>query len=86
MIFVDDVSLKAVQPANDFATSTLALASGSTVRLNDVSNGKVVVGAVTVDGVEVSGGANALRSAGVIVEGDGRIHCGKPLGLTVIIY
>ena len=86
MIFVDDVSLKAVQPANDFATSTLALASGSTVRLNDVSNGKVVVGAVTVDGVEVSGGANALRSAGVIVEGDGRIHCGKPLGLAVIIY
>ena len=40
---------------------------------------------VTVDGVEVRGGANALRAAGVVVEGDGRVQCGDPLGLTVII-
>ena len=85
MVFVDDVSLKAVQPANDFSKSTLALSSGSTVRLNGVGNGKVVVGTVTVDGVEVRGGADALRSKGVSVEGAGSIKCGGPLGLVVLI-
>ena len=43
------------------------------------------VQSVTVDGEEVRGGANALRAAGVVVEGDGRVQCGDPLGLTVII-
>ena len=85
MVFVDDVSLKAVQSANDFSKSTLALASGSTVRLNEVGGGKLVIGTVAVDGVEVRGGAAALRSKGVVVEGSGRIQCGGPLGLAVLI-
>ena len=85
MIFVDDVSLKAVSAQNDFATSTLSLVSGATVRLNNAGQGKLAVGTVTVNGVKVNGGASALRKAGVIVEGDGRIQCGTPSGLTVVI-
>ena len=41
------------------------------------------IGTVLVDGVAVRGGADALRAAGVTVEGNGRIQCGNPLGLTV---
>ena len=83
MLFVDDVSLKAVSEPNDFATSTLSLASGATVRLNNTE--KISVGTVTVNGVKVKGGASALTNACVIVEGDGRIQCGDPSGLMVFI-
>jgi len=83
MLFVDDVSLKAVPSENDFATSTLTLASGATVRLNNAA--KMAVGTVTVDGAKIRGGADALRAVGVTVEGDGRIQCGAPFGLAVIL-
>lgn len=83
MLFVDDVSLKAVSEPNDFATSTLTLASGATVRLNNAA--KMAVGTVTVDGAKIRGGANALRAVGVTVEGNGRIQCGGPTGLTMFL-
>ena len=88
MVFIDDVSLVAVasSEANDFSTATLSLASGSTVRLNRSGQSKVHVGTVLVDGVKVRGGKSALQKAGVTVEGEGRIQCGAPFGLTVRIY
>ena len=88
MVFIDDVSLVAVASfeANDFSTATLSLASGSTVRLNRSGQSKVHVGTVLVDGVKVRGGKSALQKAGVTVEGEGRIQCGAPFGLTVRIY
>lgn len=88
MVFIDDVSLVAVasSEANDFSTATLSLASGSTVRLNRSGQSKVHVGTVLVDGVKVRGGKSALQKVGVTVEGEGRIQCGAPFGLTVRIY
>ena len=88
MVFVDDVSLAAVpssSDANDFSKSTLSLASGSTVKLNQPERAKVHVGTVLVDGVMVRGGRGALVAAGVNVEGTGRLRCGAPFGLSVII-
>lgn len=81
---IDNVSLvDAVVPPCDLSATTLALKSGSIVRLDNPE--KAVIGTVTVDGVKINGGANALRAAGVVVEGNGRVQCGDPLGLTVII-
>lgn len=82
MLFIDNVSIVPMS-VDALGKAHLALRSGSIVRLDNPE--KAVIGAVTVDGVEVRGGANALRAAGVVVEGDGRVQCGDPLGLTVII-
>lgn len=79
---IDDVSLvNTTMPPCDLSSTTLKLKSGSIVRLNNAE--KLHVGTVLVDGVAVRGGADALRAAGVTVEGNGRIQCGNPLGLTV---
>lgn len=81
---IDNVSLVTadVNPS-DLSTATLNLKSGSVVRLDNPE--KVAVGVVTVDGVAVRGGAGALRAAGVMVEGAGRIQCGKPLGICIFV-
>ena len=88
MVFIDDVSLVAVagSEANDFSTATLSLASGSTIKLNRSGQSKIHIGTVFVDGVNVRGGKSALQKAGVTVEGEGRIQCGAPFGMTVCIY
>ena len=84
LMFIDNVSLAdaTVQPS-DLSETTLQLKSGSIVRLDNTE--KVVVGSATVDGVEVNGGAATLRRAGVIVEGEGRIQCGPPRGLILLV-
>ena len=88
MVFIDDVSLVAVagSEANDFSTATLSLASGSTIKLNRSGQSKIHIGTVLVDGINVRGGKGALRKAGVTVEGEGRIQCGAPFGITVRLY
>ena len=59
---IDNVSLvDAVVSPCDLSATTLALKSGSIVRLDNPE--KAVIGAVTVNGVEVRGGANALRAS-----------------------
>lgn len=81
---VDDVSLvSTTMPPCDLSSTTLKLKSGSIVRLNNAE--KIHVGTVLVDGVAVRGGAEALRAAGVTVEGKGRIQCGNPLGMTIFM-
>lgn len=84
-IFVDDVSLAAVMPLNDFSKASLSLKPGATLRVDGAVNKKTAIGTVVVDGVAVRGGADALRAAGVIVEGSGRIQCGKPFGLSLVL-
>lgn len=82
-LFVDNISLIPSVTASDLSETTLQLKSGSIVRLDNAE--KVVVGSATVDGVEVNGGAATLRRAGVIVEGEGRIQCGPPRGLMLLV-
>lgn len=84
LMFIDNVSLvNATVLPSDLSEAQLSLKSGSIVRLDNAE--KVVVGSATVDGVEVNGGAATLRRAGVIVEGEGRIQCGTPRGLILLV-
>ena len=84
-IFIDDVSLAPAMPPSDLAAASLALESGSTLRINRPENGKLAIGSVTVDGAPVRGGRSALTAAGVVVEGEGRINCGKPFGISIFL-
>ena len=82
-IFIDDVRLTSVVGLNTLDGNALAFASGATL---DLQNAEPIclAGGVTVDGVAVKGGRNALLRAGVIVTGEGTIQIGPPQGTTIL--
>jgi hypothetical protein len=82
-LFIDDVRLVSTTGANALDGNTLALMSGATL---DLQNAEPIylAGGITVNGQAVKGSANALRRAGVIVTGDGKMQIG-PLQGTILI-
>ncbi len=82
-IFIDDVRLTSAVGLNTLDGNTFAFASGATLDLQN-SEPIYLAGGVTVDGQEVKGGKNALRSAGLIVTGTGSIQIGPPQGALIL--
>ncbi len=83
MLFVDDVRLASAEGVNALDGNVFAFASGATL---DLQNAEPIYlsGGVTVDGRPVTGGANSLRRAGVVVTGPGAIQIGPPRGSLLI--
>ncbi len=67
----------------DATIPVIAAESGAALRLDNSQ--RVCVETFTVDGVTVNGAKAALRKAGLVVSGDGRILVGKGIGFTVVI-
>ena len=82
-IFIDDVRLTSAVGLNTLGGNTFAFASGATLDLQN-SEPIYLAGGVTVDGQEVKGGRNALRSAGLTVTGTGSIQIGPPQGALIL--
>ena len=57
--------------------------SGAVLRLDNTQ--PIHVETFTVDGVKVNGAKAALRSAGLVVSGDGRISVGNGIAFTMVI-
>ena len=86
MVFIDDVSLcRALETLNVASGAEVALASGSTVRLDNLEKLVLPQGSVTVDGRAIQGNRHTLKAAGVNVTGEGKIQIGDPLGTFILI-
>lgn len=86
MVFIDDVSLcRALDTLNVASGAEVALASGSTVRLDNLEKLVLPQGSVTVNGRAIQGNRNTLKAAGVNVTGEGKIQIGDPLGAFILI-
>ena len=57
--------------------------SGAALRLDNAQ--RICVENFLVDGVKINGAKAALRSAGLVVSGDGRIKVGKGVGFAIVI-
>lgn len=84
MMLVDDVLLWKVETM-PMLQGKLALASGSTLELNNTVPLELEVGSVTVDGEVFRGGRNALVRRGVTVCGDGSLQVGGPVGTLILL-
>ena len=86
MVFIDDVSLcRSLETLNVASGAEVALASGSTVRLDNLEKLVLPQGSVTVNGRAIQGNRNTLKAAGVNVTGEGKIQIGDPLGTFILI-
>lgn len=86
MVFIDDVSLcRALETLNVASGAEVALASGSTVRLDNLEKLVLPQGSVTVNGRAIQGNRHTLKAAGVNVTGEGKIQIGDPLGTFILI-
>ena len=84
VIMIDDVVAAECRTANtSFTGVRFDLASGSTLRLDNPE--RVTVDEFFVDGVRLSGGKSAIRKAGVTVVGNGSIHVGDAVGMTILL-
>jgi len=82
LVFFDDITLRPAD-AEVVVDGTLALSSGATLSLDNSVPLRWVD--VTVDGVRVNGGKNALVAAGVNVCGAGKLRVGDKPGFIVIV-
>lgn len=81
--FVDLVRLSRVAPAIALPEGVAVdMASGSTLRLENIQD--LTIADFRVNGARINGGRSAIRSAGVTIVGDGKIHVGDRLGLLII--
>lgn len=86
MVFIDDVSLcRSLETLTIASGAEIALASGSTVRLDNVEKLVLPQGSVTVNGRAIQGNRHTLKVAGVNVAGEGKIQIGDPLGTFILI-
>lgn len=83
MVLVDDVRVCRKVAWADAGDVTVRLSSGSTLRLDNSQ--PFVFGDLSVDGVRVAGGRNALSAAGITVSGAGKIKVGRGSGFQLII-
>ena len=84
VVLIDDVLVAESRSVDaDFAGARFELKSGSTLRLDNPE--RVTVDEFYVDGVRLSGGKSAIRKAGVTVVGNGSIHVGDAVGMTILL-
>ena len=84
VVLIDDVLVAESRSVDaDFTGVRFDLASGSTLRLDNPE--RVTVDEFYVDGVRLSGGKSAIRKAGVTVVGNGSIHVGDAVGMTILL-
>jgi len=76
MVFIDDVRLNPIKTQGEMDAGVIDMASGSTLRLDNVE--KVSIWDFRVDGARVRGGRAAVTAAGVNVVGSGSLHVGYP--------
>lgn len=84
VVLIDDVLVAESRSVDaDFGGARFELTSGSTLRLDNPE--RVTADEFYVDGVRLSGGKSAIRKAGVTVVGNGSIHVGDAVGMTVLL-
>ena len=85
MCFIDDVRICRPIPSGEVDEKVaLDLAPGSILQLDNAAP-IVLKRPLTVNGVPVNGGKSAIRRAGVIVRGGGKITTGDPEGVLIIV-